>query len=250
MKRQNLIIVFFAGFSLASLNGCGLSSLSHRDTNPNIQDQTYGTNPFKNLFGSTSVNTFATTASRRLVLVLQTKDKTGTKDKIFTCSEPSPDVAEAFASAIADGLKLAASDPRSGITAEISNQYARAVATQIAPLVYRTQGLQLYRDGIHDLCVDRLNGWVGEDGMEAKKYAERKNALLDAAIKLINSEIPVMGAAQTAFYEHVNAGIGLESLQKIADIVKSPTSSTTTTSTPTATTTTTTNPIATKPGPP
>src|SRR6185437_13138216 len=54
----------------APLNGCGTSMWSHRDTNPSIQDQIYTTNWWVRMFGDTnSVNTFATTASRRVVIV-------------------------------------------------------------------------------------------------------------------------------------------------------------------------------------
>ncbi len=34
--------------------------------------------------------------------------------------------------------------------------------TQITPLIYRTQSLQMYRDAIHSHCVDRMNGWYPE----------------------------------------------------------------------------------------
>lgn len=121
-----------------SLNACGTATWSHRDTNPSIQDQVYSSNIFQNLFSSTrAANAFATTASRRIVIV---SEDTRRKGELITCSEPPPDVGEAFGSAITDQLKIAASDPHSGITAALANPYARAVATHIAPLLYRSQG--------------------------------------------------------------------------------------------------------------
>ena len=134
------------------LSGCGSSLFAHRDTNPNIQD---GTIPPHILpWNKTMLNTFSTTASRRMVLAKY--ENTG--DTLLTCAEPPPDVGEAFASAVADTLTAKA--PIEGVPVEVSNAYSRAVSTQIASLIYRTQGLQLYRDAMHNLCVDRMNGWV------------------------------------------------------------------------------------------
>src|SRR5262249_4717569 len=123
------------------------------------------------------------------------------------------------------GFKLAAQEPKSSITADLANQYARAVATQIAPLLYRTQGLQLYRDGLHNLCIDKMNRWIGKDDEE--KYLAQKQALLDKAIELIKAELPIMKEAQQAFYQNAKAGIGIAELQKIAEVLKSSAAATT-----------------------
>jgi hypothetical protein len=207
---------------------------SHRDTNPSIQDEVYTTGIWSRWFGNPrSVNTFATTASRRVVIVAENLhdhgDKREKQGDVITCSEPPPDVGETFASAVADGLKLAAQDPKSGITGELANQYARAVATQIAPLLYRTQGLQLYRDGLHNLCIDKMNKWLGneDDNASPQNYMARKQALLDKAIDLIKFEIPLVQETQRAFYQNAKAGIGIAELQKIAEILKSSTAATT-----------------------
>jgi hypothetical protein len=70
--------------------------MASRDTNPVIQDYTTPV-----VFSKRSVNIFATTASRRLAVYTQEK---GTNN-LVSCAEPSPDVGEAFAAAIAAGLK-------------------------------------------------------------------------------------------------------------------------------------------------
>ncbi|MDO8845577.1 hypothetical protein [Methylicorpusculum sp.] len=134
------------------LSGCGISWIANRDTNPIIQD--WSVAPHILPWNSTMLNTFSTTASRRMVLAKY--EATG--DTLLTCAEPPPDVGEAFASAVANTLTAKA--PIEGVPVEVSNAYSRAVSTQIASLIYRTQGLQLYRDAIHNLCVDRMNGWV------------------------------------------------------------------------------------------
>lgn len=102
------------------------------------------------------VDAFATTASRRMI-ILQHKQGDG----IQTCAEPSPDVEEAFTSALAGSFKSSATDGK--ISEELSAQLAKAVATEVAPLLYRTQGLQLYRNAINGLCIDRLNGWFARN---------------------------------------------------------------------------------------
>lgn len=112
---------------------------------------------------------------------------------------------ESFASEIAAGLKAAGSvtPPAGGtaITAELAGQYARAVATQIAPLVYRTQGLQLYRDSIYKLCIDRMNGWV-----KPEQYDEVRKFNYINAIELIQVELPLMQETVKTYYEKVRAG--------------------------------------------
>jgi hypothetical protein len=190
----------------ASISGCGTSFLASRDTNPVIQD--YATT---NLTSFNRAVVFATTASRRLAIVAEDKDALG---KVVTCAEPPPDVGEAFASAIAAGLQAAGSTtPATGTktSVDVAGQYGRSVATQIAPLIYRTQGLQLYRDSIYKLCIDRMNNWIKEDS-----YNSESKYRFDEAIKLIEKELPLMEKTANAFYENVKAG---DAKVKVDDVV-------------------------------
>lgn len=190
----------------ASISGCGTSFLASRDTNPVIQD--YATT---NLTSFDRAVVFATTASRRLAIVAEDKNALG---KVVTCAEPPPDVGEAFASAIAAGLQAAGSaTPATGTktSVDIAGQYGRSVATQIAPLIYRTQGLQLYRDSIYKLCIDRMNNWIKEDS-----YNSESKYRFDEAIKLIEKELPLMEKTANAFYENVKAG---DAKVKVDDVV-------------------------------
>jgi len=263
----------------ASLSGCGVSYFASREDNPSIQDNfNRGTGFFYDLFPTRTVNTFATTASRRVIIVAEDRDAQQGQ-RLEVCAEPPPDVGEAFASALTTGLKAAVKEPKSGITAEGARNYASATTTQIAPLLYRTQGLQFLRDGLHSLCVDRMNGWfngladksdatkavtrrTGQNPkaqrvnntneskstaelenkitQDATSYIALKSQLINASAELILKELPNMLEAQKEFYKDVKAGITPEQLQKIADIVKPVPATTTTTSTPSATTTTTT----------
>ncbi|MDF0677749.1 MAG: hypothetical protein P0107_01140 [Nitrosomonas sp.] len=181
---------------MITMSGCGTSMFAFRDTNPVIQDYAIPV-PFS---FKRSTNVFATTASRRLVIV--TEDSQGATK---TCAEPPPDVAEVFASAITAGLKAAGTATSTSgekISAELATQYARAVATQIAPLIYRTQGLQLYRDSMYRLCLDQMNGWFTDN----QTYANEIKKEFDTAKELIKEELPTMQKAVEAFYNNVKAG--------------------------------------------
>lgn len=143
-----------------SATGCGTTAFSERESNPMIQDTT--TAWIKPFWNDRNIDVFATTASRRTVIVLEDKRR----DVTEICAEPPPDVGEAFSAAVTAGLQGAVSaaqgsDTRLGVT--IAGQFARQVATQIAPLLYRTQGLQLLRDSQYTLCIDRMSGYQPVD---------------------------------------------------------------------------------------
>jgi hypothetical protein len=186
-----LLITFFA-----SMIGCGLPQIAYRSTNPVIQD--IATPPW---FSGRSIDIIATTASRRLAILYQNQYS----KSFVTCAEPPPDVGEVFAEAITTGLKASATvTPQAGGSGsgELAAQFGRAVATQIAPLLYRTQGLQLYRDATYKLCIDKMNGWI--QSLEEYEYERRQK--FELALELIKQELPVMEKMIEAFYSNVKAG--------------------------------------------
>lgn len=215
MLQGKLLISAFCVTSIATLAGCGTTILSHRDTNPVIEDHA--------MISKDKANVFATTASRRLAFI--TTDSKG-KNKVI-CSEPPPDVGEAFASAIAAGLSgavKATNETGQEVSGELAAQYGRAVATQIAPLLYRSQGLQLYRDAMYKLCIDTMNSWLPTSEKEKTGnsaidyYNSRSQQIFDSVVKLIEMEIiNVMKEATAVYYPNVKAG---ESKVNIEDIVK------------------------------
>lgn len=159
------------------LSGCGISYFAHRDTNPSIEGVV--ANPFTWFWQDANmVFTNAATASRRMVLV-NVKEDGWVKQKMTTCAEPSPDVGEALASAVSDALKLAVTEPKTGINGTLSNDYTRAAITQITPLIYRTQSLQLYRDAIHSHCIDRMNGWYPNNDKNLEPVGQPVKIKLD-----------------------------------------------------------------------
>lgn len=264
--KSSLLNISMLTACVTLMPGCGISYFAHRDTNPTIQDVLIEPNLFSWL-DSNSVNTFSTTASRRMVI---TKIQEG--DKFQSCAEPSPDVGEAFMSAISDALKLAATDPHSGINGSLSNEYARAATTQIAPLIYRTQSLQIYRDAIHSHCIDMMNGWYGKidpnvslnpktlieeittektvkDGKEVSvtntkittpvdvnNYNQMKLYYFSKAMDALKNELPQVIDAQKVFFQNQKStGVPINTVTQIADAIKGA-GSTTITSTPTGTT--------------
>jgi hypothetical protein len=223
--KQNIFAV--SVIILFATTGCGLSLNAERDTNPVIQD-------WASPWFSNTAEVFATKASHRLFMIQKQHGVGSNPPKLVTCAEPSPDVGEAFTSAITSAFKAAGNDPNSGINAELAGNYARAVATQIAPLIYRTQGLQIYRDGLHSLCVDHMNGWISD-----ADYAARKTDLLNIANQLITAEKDVMLQAQQTFFQSVKAGDVNLSIGEITKIVEALKSTNATNSTNNSTTTTT-----------
>ena len=101
------------------------------------------------------------------------------------------------------------------ISGELATQYARAVATEIAPLLYRSQGLQFYRDAMYKLCIDRMNGWIDNPDYLAEKKALRN--LADTQIQLEIKE--VMKETAKAFYSNVKNAKGTIDIDALAKII-------------------------------
>lgn len=229
---------------ISLLSGCGASLFANRESNPVIQDIAVPTDWYDtSLLGflwngltgaelpwakksEPGINTFSTTVSRRMVITNYTS-----KDGYKLCAEPPPDVGETFASVISDATKLAATEPKTGVNGTLSNDYARAVTTQIAPLIYRTQALQIYREAVHGLCVDAMNGRYPDN----KEYNDKKIELFNSTIELLKIEIPQVLDAQTAFFQNQgNTGITADKIQALVGLVKN-LSPTTITATPSGT---------------
>jgi hypothetical protein len=204
ISKTSKLVLLMSG--AVSMIGCGFSWMAPRDTNPVIQDYTSPA-----IFRSSSVNIFATTASRRLAVFREVD--TGV---FVSCAEPSPDVGEVFAEAIAAGLKASAEvSPVSGGTGsgELAAEFGRAVATQIAPLLYRTQGLQLYRDAIYKLCIDRMNNWITQE-----KYDLEREEKFAKTVSLIEKELPLIAVG--AFFSNVKAGNAQENVNELIKLLE------------------------------
>lgn len=147
-----------------ALCGCGLFS-SPRE-NPAIEERITD-------WGMKKVGILATTAERRAVIVKVPER--------LLCAEPPPDVGEAVAAAFSAYLQAEGSK----LPVEAKGGVARSSGSSIAQLTYRTQGLQLYRDGSFFLCNMYMNGVIDEP-----TYENSRKDLLKASIDLIKDEIP------------------------------------------------------------
>jgi hypothetical protein len=160
-------------FLCVSLSACGLSWIAEPKTNPVIEDMI-------GRHGKQPVGTLATTAERRIVLARVDPEN----DKTFGrfCSEPPPDAAENIANNLALAVQAAVKTPETEGSGRL--ELAKQLATTVQSLFHRSQGLQLYRDGLYNLCIAWMNGVVTAEDFKAKA-----DTLLTSAQALIGQEL-------------------------------------------------------------
>jgi len=140
-------------------------------------------------FGIPKIGVLATTGERRAVIVKMPER--------LICAEPPPDVAEAIASAVSGALEASSkSSP-----ADVKLGGASALSTAMMQLTYRTQGLQLYRDGSFFLCTLFMNNIITKD-----EYLMARTKLLEDCIVLIHEELPLIAEIRKAQAATVAAG--------------------------------------------
>lgn len=110
------------------------------------------------------------------------KDEQGNVE-LLICAEPPPDVGETFAKALAAQLEVKA--PLTAGEAALGVGINDRLATAIAPLMNRTQGLQTLRDSAFTLCVDYMNGWIKDPAA----YMRIKDDRFAKAVALIETEL-------------------------------------------------------------
>lgn len=141
------------------------------------------------IFSNRKTNVFSLTPERRTVLLVRNVNTEVSRSEIIVCAEPPPDVAQSIASSIR-ALAEASVKDNSGKSAGASAEFSKSLNTSVVSLFYRSQGVQLFRDGLFSLCQDNMNGLVKSQEEFWKTY----QALLDASFALTAQEIP---AAQT-----------------------------------------------------
>jgi hypothetical protein len=122
---------------------------------------------------------FLTRSDRRVLLV----SVKGTGNS-FVCAEPSPDVAQNVSSS----LQAAISAKKAGL--DPAGTLAQSITESADKLFNRSQGAQLYRDGMFYLCLAYMNGAIDQ-----KQFATSSADLLISAEKLITAEIPRLAEA-------------------------------------------------------
>ena len=160
------------GVIVVGLTGCSI--FTEPKAQPVIEDKV-------GHFGSWPVGTLATTAERRIVLVrIDPNDK---ESFGRFCSEPPPDAAENIASSLALAVEAAVKTPEAEGRGRL--ELAKQLATTVQSLFHRSQGLQLYRDGMYNLCI----GWLNSVMKDKEEFKERAKILLEKSEALIKIEL-------------------------------------------------------------
>jgi hypothetical protein len=159
---------------VALLGGCAFFTVPKE--NPVQQDYV------GSFLGDRNANVFSLTSERRTILVMR---QMGLERKdIWFCAEPPPDVAESLTSTF---RALAEASVKGGgpTTVNASIELSKSLATVTSSLFARSQGIQLFRDGLFNLCQATINGFV-----KPEEYAAKYSALLEKSMVLIEKEIP------------------------------------------------------------
>lgn len=167
-------ILFFLIFLIIS--GCGVFY--------SPKEQPVSQKHMGELFGDEQTNVFSLTPERRTVIVKTSK----TSPKPMFCAEPPPDVAENIASNVRAIIEASAKAPTGSDAANANIELARTLSSSSISLFYRSQGVQLFRDGIYNLCQSYMNGMI----TSKEEYQAQYKALLDRSYILISQEIPTV----------------------------------------------------------
>jgi hypothetical protein len=163
-----------SGFLLSALSGC--SYFTPPMEKPIIEDHSH----------NEKVTTFGMIPSRRMVIV-KLQEKPG-EPPIHICAEPSPDVSDNLASSLA--MALSGKTPQD-IT--LAASLSKSLATTAQHLFKRSQGLQLYRDGMYNLCQAWMNGII-----DNTEYKAEVSSLTTEVATIIKLEIPKLYTSTTA----------------------------------------------------
>lgn len=136
----------------------------------------------------------STTAERRAVIVrVPSSDHNGAmkpEGNIQVCAEPSPDVAAAVTSSLSAALD-AAMKTGGPDAMQLSASLASSYATALTVLTQRSQGVQMFRDGLYSLCQMYMNGALNKTDLAAR-YKE----LLEKTAHLVELELPLINQAK------------------------------------------------------
>ncbi len=157
--------IFLIG-SLLMLSGCGLNIFSGPKSPVVIDDI------------ESRVGTLAVSTDRRVVLVRLEKDAASAAGRF--CAEPPLDMDQNVTNALAAMRDLSAEKIDASLKAELTRTFSQISHT----LVRRTQGLQLYRVAMYNLCQNYLNHAIKEEALQAQA-----TKILELSVKLIELEL-------------------------------------------------------------
>ena len=124
------------------------------------------------------VGTLAVSTDRRVVLVRLEKDATSAAGRF--CAEPPLDTDQNVTNALATIRDLSNEKLDASVKEELSRTFSQISHT----LVKRTQGLQLYRAAMYNLCQNYLNHAIKEEALQAQA-----TKILEMSVKLIELEL-------------------------------------------------------------
>lgn len=159
---------------LLTLSGCGLNMFTGAKA-PVIADDV------ENRMGTLS---FAT--DRRVVLVPLQKNSASDAGRF--CADPPLDADQNITSALAAMRDLSTDK----VDASVKIALARSFAQILPAFVRRTQGLQLYREAMYNLCQNYLNHAIKEDTLQTQSMK-----ILDVSVKLIEQELTLAHEAMS-----------------------------------------------------
>jgi hypothetical protein len=155
--------------SLLTLSGCGLNIFAGSKS-PVVIDHV-----------GDRVGTLAVTTDRRVVLVRLQENSASEAGRF--CAEPPLDADQNVMGALAAMRDLSTDK----IEASVKVELARSFAHIFPAFVRRTQGLQLYREAMYNLCQNYLNHAITEDVLQAQSMK-----VFDVSVKLIEQELTLM----------------------------------------------------------
>lgn len=143
------------------------------------------------------LGTFATVAERRMVVTKKAfkeghADAPG-YDSNF-CAEPPPDSTQSIASSLTAALRADATQNKN--RQSVSAEAARELITTARVMFNRSQGVQIFRDGVYNLCQAQLN-----KSIPAETYSKHFSELLQVSERLIIAELeksPAIDIAKAA----------------------------------------------------
>jgi hypothetical protein len=160
------------------LSGCGMTYFQDRSENPVVFDP-IGSSGF--LGAPRSFAAISAQAGRSTILV--NIDKESPLFGTF-CAAPPPDAAENLATYFALRAKAAVTDQTSLLEGSGSLAFEDSFARSLAPLVRRSQGLELFKYGMFYYCQDYMNGKI-----TGRELEDLRSKLLIAATTAISQEV-------------------------------------------------------------
>lgn len=168
-------------------SGCAGLTYSPKE-DPVIQDYV-GDQLFGLIERSKNVSVFSMTPERRTVVVMFDRKDSTTPVKF--CAEPPADVAENVAGSIRGLIEAQIKAPSEKGSASAAAELSRTLSSSIVSLFYRSQGIQMLRDGLFSLCQAHINKAITQEQFNAK-YDD----LVSKAFDLVKLEIPSAQAAR------------------------------------------------------